>query len=333
MRLTTPRLEIEEGNAFEQDALDRKKFGVSLMNLVSRSDDALVIALNAPWGEGKTTFIKMWQGLLKENNVNSIYFDAFENDYVDDAFIAIASQIVSFIEMELSSTSSAKKNLKDLKKNAAKVGAQLLTWTVKLGIKAATLGVINASDIEALNDIKSDLAKDTSEVLSKYVQERIQSHKKNVQSIKSFKDTLSATADIIRQETGKPLIIIIDELDRCKPTYAVEIIEKIKHLFSVPNVVFILVMHKPQLEEAVKSVYGQGVNANIYLQKFINIECSLPKNIDPRNINDYRRYCNRLYQLHKLETWNDKPGLLNSVTALARHFDLSLRELEKCFTY
>jgi predicted KAP-like P-loop ATPase len=34
-------------------------------------------------------------------------------------------------------------------------------------------------------------------------------------------------------DEGKPLIIFIDELDRCRPLYAIECLERIKHIFGI----------------------------------------------------------------------------------------------------
>lgn len=81
MKLVTPSLVVEDIDGFKNDALQRKSFGEALSNLVSRSTDELVVSIDGKWGEGKTTFVKMWQGLLKENGVPSIYIDAFQNDY------------------------------------------------------------------------------------------------------------------------------------------------------------------------------------------------------------------------------------------------------------
>ena len=117
-----------------------------------------------------------------------------------------------------------------------------------------------------------------------------------------------------------------------KPTFAVEIIEKIKHLFSVENVVFLLVINKAQLEESIKSVYGQNIDAHTYLQKFINIEAKLPKHIGERYTNDFRKYTKRLLQLHEMQTWGDDRNIVDCIEPLANHFNLSLRQLEKVFT-
>jgi hypothetical protein len=332
MRLTTPPLTIDQQDSFKNDALDREQFGHSLLNLITRTKEELVICLDAPWGEGKTSFVQMWQGLLAKNQIRSIYFDAFSNDYIDDAFIAMVSEIVSLVENRFKEDSPAKKRLDEFKKKASNIGMQLLSWATKLGVKAATLGVIKDSDIEALIAIKDDLAKGTSGLISNFIEDRISAHNHEVQTAKSFRETLEKLAMDISENSGNPLIIIIDELDRCKPTYAIEVIEIIKHLFSVKNIVFMLVMHKQQLEEAIKCIYGQNIDATSYLQKFINIDCKLPKNREPDRLNDYKKYCTRLYDLHELNTWGDAADLLDCVAILARQFDLSLRQLEKCFT-
>lgn len=332
MRLTTPPIIIDQDNSFKNDALNRKGFSKSLMSLITRTKEELVICLDAPWGEGKTTFIKMWQGLLRENGIKSIYFDAFSNDYIDDAFTAIVGSIVNLIENELKTDFLTQQKLQQFKKKASKVGLQLLSWGTKLGVKAATLGVVKDSDIEELMEIKDDIAKDTSSVVTKFIEDRISSHHQEIQNVQEFKKTLFNLAENINGESGNPLVIIIDELDRCKPTYAVEIIERIKHLFSVKNIVFILAMHKHQMEEAIKCLYGINIDANSYLQKFINIDCRLPKNTEPQ-INDHKKYCKRLYGLHELETFGDESHLIDSLSSLARFFELSLRQLEKCFTY
>lgn len=93
MKLTVSPLEITEDEGFsEKDIFKRKEFGERLANLIENTDGELVIALDAPWGEGKSTFIKMWQGHLKkkDNGVHTIYFDAFANDHQSAPFLAIA---------------------------------------------------------------------------------------------------------------------------------------------------------------------------------------------------------------------------------------------------
>lgn len=330
MKLVTPALVVNENDAFINDALNRKSYGEALLNLVIRSSDELVVSLDGKWGEGKTTFVKMWQGLLSEANVPNIYIDAFSNDYIDDAFISVASAINSFAESNISKENHEKTT--ELKEKSKKLGIQLLSWSAKVGIKAATLGIIRDCDLEELKDIKDDLAKGPSGIIGDFIEERLSSHAKDVELIKSFRELLSVIPSKIKDNDNKPLVIIVDELDRCKPTFAVEIIEKIKHLFSVKNVVFVLVMHKAQLEESIRSVYGPNIDAHTYLQKFINLETTIPKITGQRYSNDLSKYSRKLLKIHELETWRDERNIIESIDPLANHFNLSLRQLEKVFT-
>lgn len=327
MKIVTPPLVIEENDSFQNDLFDRKSFGESLLNIVERSDDALVISLDGKWGEGKTTFVKMWQGLLNESSFPNIYIDAFANDYIDDAFISVASAITEFADKNIKSNKALE--FKEATKN---IGGKLLVWSAKIAVKAATLGAIKGAELDELNDIKDDLSKSTSNLISDFIGERLNSHAEDVELLTTFKEMLSDLPFQLENDNEKPLVIIIDELDRCKPTYAVEIIEKIKHLFSVENIVFLLVMNKKQLEEAVKSVYGNKMDAHEYLQKFISIETRIPKKLGDRHSNDLSKYCRRLVELHELETWGDDRIIVSCIEPFANHFNLSLRQLEKAFT-
>lgn len=322
-------LEVNESDGFANDILDRKEYGELILNLVINTHNPLVISLDGKWGEGKTTFIKMWQGLLNQSAVPNIYIDAFANDHVDDAFISIVSAITHYAEDKI-----PEENFKDLKEKAKKVGAKFLSWSVRMGAKAATLGIIKNEDINLLMDIQKDLSKSVSDSLGDIIDERISSHAKDIQSVESFKEFLSKLpAQLEKNEESKPLVIIIDELDRCKPNFAIEILEKIKHLFSVPNIVFLLVINSDQLEESIKSVYGQKIDAHAYLQKFISVELKLPKKVENYESNDIRSYASKLINSSRIKIIEDNSYiLLNLVSTIGNHFNLSLRDLEKVFT-
>ena len=236
---------------------------------------------------------------MAENNISSIYIDAFANDYADDAFIVIASAITEFVEKNIS-----KNNFKKVLKEKTKcVGIQLLSWSARVGIKAATLGIIKDADIDS-NSVpyqRRDCKRCVRMGRGDLIEERLKTHAEGRHIIQSFRGLLSTIpeelegtegkqlereddaimAGYIPEELegteGKQLVVILDELDRCKPTFAVDAVEKIKHLFSVPNVVFVLVMNKIQLEQSVRIVYGQELDAHTYLQKFINLETRIPK--------------------------------------------------------
>lgn len=346
MRITIPSLADKETLTFEEDILNRKPFAEMLTNLVQGGEESLVMSIDAQWGEGKTTFVKMWQSLLEEKGIPNVYVDAFENDYVDDAFVALVSAIFTYIdEQEL-----GPEKIDRLKENAAKVSKQLLSWTVGIIIKLVTMGVIRGN----LEDIEKELAKGFSGTVEKFLENRLSSHEQDKSSLQAFKEELANLPGLLaeRQQQDSPaettspqeippLVVIVDELDRCKPTFAVEIIERVKHLFSVKNVVFVLVMNTRQLEESVKAVYGQTINAHTYLQKFIKVETRLPKATIPKDESSkhrsdgFTKYCEHLFKAHELsqEIQNQSRILLTQhLPDIARNCDLSLREMENVFT-
>jgi len=104
----------------------------SLLNMIKNANDELVIALDAPWGEGKTTFVKMWRGYLANNNIKSIYFDAFKNDYQKDPFFAVSSQIYQLIEPQ------DEKEKNEYKKRAVSALKTIGRAGLRIGIKALT---------------------------------------------------------------------------------------------------------------------------------------------------------------------------------------------------
>ena len=332
MKLVIQPLKVELEDGFKNDIFGRGSFGQSLCDLVINSSDPLVIAVDGAWGEGKTTFIKMWQGLLEDSKVPNIYIDAFANDYVNDPFVAVVSPIIDFSESHI----DKKNDYKNLMKVVKKAGKVLFPIGLK-AMAASTSGIVNITvdDLQQLKDGKKVL----SDPFEKLLEERIGNYKEDAQIIESFRGLLSELPQKLKDNKDKPLVIIIDELDRCRPTFAVELLERIKHLFSVENIKFLLVINKTQLEISIKSIYGSKVDAYTYLQKFINVEADLPKNTEqdsntPTNSTDISKYVEELFKLHELETvlGTEKQDFLDSVKLLANHFNLSLRQLEKVFT-
>jgi hypothetical protein len=93
-------------------------------------------------------------------------------------------------------------------------------------------------------------------------------------------DTEQPEGETVKPEPQK-LVIVIDELDRCRPDYALALLEIIKHFFAVPHVHFVLDVNLHELENSVKVRYGAEINAGLYLQKFVTLTMALPnKSVD-----------------------------------------------------
>lgn len=306
---------------FGPDLFGRKNFGIALANIVKNSADPLVISLDGNWGEGKSTFVKTWQKILNKEKVPNIYIDAFASDYVDDAFMVVAGAITDYV-----STHAPAKKSKEFIDKAKNVGAHVLSLSAKIGIRAISAGVVKETDLQDFAKIGEDISKDISSSAEKYIKDRLTNHKTERQSIEHFRSFLSTIPSSLKEPSESPLTVIIDELDRCRPSFAVEMLEKIKHLFSVPNVNFLLVINKTQLQESIKSTYGANINAHTYLQKFITIEATLPKK--KGRDGDIEKYCKHLVDQYELKAgeW------VEYFTALGTQLNCSLRELERVFS-
>src|SRR6185437_6425840 len=112
----------------------------------------------------------------------------------------------------------------------------------------------------------------------------LDSHAADRETFKRFREALNGLAEELASlpddangggETQKPLVFVIDELDRCRPPFALELLEKIKHFFSVPRVVFVLVSSLSQLEAAARFAYGD-IDALTYLEKFFHLRLLFP---------------------------------------------------------
>ena len=325
MKLLVPPLKIHENDGFRPDIdiFNRKAYGESLFNLINNTEDELVLALDAPWGEGKSTFIKMWRGLLAENKVANIYFDAFENDYQQDPLLAISSQLYALIDKKDDSTQA------EFKKKALSALKVIGRASLRVGIKALTAGVLDETILEQTDNIE-DASDEASDLIDNFIAKQLTKSEENSKSLLAFKEYLSTLGE--KLGAGKNLVFIIDELDRCKPKFSLAILESIKHLFSVPHITFVLVMNRTQLEEAVKCEYGAGVDASRYLQKFVSGWTSLPKpNYDHQSLgNGYVRSCLKAMNFEvKTQAQHDAIGYIEE---LVNHYNLSLREVEKTLT-
>ncbi len=118
-------------------------------------------------------------------------------------------------------------------------------------------------------------------------------------------------------ETKQPLVFIIDELDRCRPTFAVELLERVKHIFDVPNLVFVFGINRDELCKSLQSVYGD-ITAEVYVRRFFDFEFILPDG-------DSIEFCKHLFD--KFGLGDDSPS---GIPELWSYFGLSLRDMDYC---
>ncbi len=336
MRIFPPAIEIGDTEGFtpEKDIFKRGDFGKGLANLLRIADDPMVVVLDGAWGSGKTTFIKMLAGQLRQKGHPVIYFDAFANDFVDDAFLAIAGQVIGLSQNLKKEKTPAHKKFLD---KAARAGRTIIRTGTKIGVKAATLGALDAADISELASVAKDIAEETSSKADEYIRQLLSEQAADRENIEGFRKALSelATTLVIKsnksdEESSKPpqLIFIVDELDRCKPNFALELLEKIKHVFSVSGIHFILVTHLAQLENSVRYNYGTDIDAPTYLQKFYNLIVHLPGD----GKYEHERVIGKFFAYLKPLLAHDNDAV-NFIAMVAEARGLTLRPIERMAVY
>ena len=266
-RIQPQPIKIPEDNPFQYDLLDRKEAVETLTRLVGANQGPCVLAVDAPWGAGKTTFLKMWAQYLRNQQFPVVEFNAWETDFSDDPFVALCAELTrGFGEEEGGELSGM---IKDFKKTAVKV----IKHVGSNAVKKIT------ADLVVLDELSAKLNEQAVETAT---EERLTKHQQAQAVIEEFKEKLEDMARALNKRTDqadvgsqKSLVVMIDELDRCRPSYAVELLETAKHLFDVDQIVFVLAVNREQLAHAVRALYGAGFNAKGYLRRFFDVDIRL----------------------------------------------------------
>ncbi|WP_294209668.1 P-loop NTPase fold protein [uncultured Chryseobacterium sp.] len=306
--------EIDLEQPFKNCKLGREEYSSVLTNIIESYSDGFVLAINSKWGTGKTTFVKMWQQQLKNEEFETIYFNAWENDFEDNPLTALIGELQTI-------TNSNDNKFKKIVKSAAKISKNI--------VPAIAKAILNKYlDAEIITEAIGESVKTAGEIFEEEVNEYAERKK----SISDFRTDLEK---FIRQETpDKPLIFIIDELDRCRPNYAVSLLEQVKHFFNVKNIIFILSIDKEQLGNAICGVYGsEKIDSTEYLKRFIDIEYSIPEPSSGKYFEylysyfDFDSFFNSTERMRYNDFLYDKENFNSICKILYRH--CSLRQLEK----
>lgn len=237
-----------------------------------------VLNVDAGWGGGKTFFMSRLAQELRQRDIAATEIDAWQDDHAEDPILSLMSGIEATINPLVRGRKALQSTYKTVRKtsltiaSAAAKGAakQLLHKIVGESAKAIT------DEIEALKDTisektQSDLEQLGEKAIDKSAEALLEGFEEGKKSIKYFKEQLAKLIEQIREGTPNwALFVLIDELDRCRPTHAIALLERIKHLFDVDNVVFVIATDTNQLSESVKAVYGAGFDGKKYLTRFFD---------------------------------------------------------------
>jgi len=250
------------------DTLKRNTDVFAFADVLNSIEDSCSIAIDGSWGSGKTFFVNQVKLFLDANNCFitsmteheqgaiisewkrlhgncepayqphvSVYYDAWENDNDEDPILSLVYTLLKNTDVDFSIPQNV---------DIAKTAASILEFFTDKNWPALIDGFRSEAPLDKLRKAKT-IEKE----------------------IKLFLDKLL-------EERGNRLVVFVDELDRCKPSYAVRLLERIKHYFNNDRATFVFSINTKELQHTIKRYYGDEFDACRYLDRFFDIRMSLP---------------------------------------------------------
>lgn len=238
-----------------RDEYKRKPIAETVLTGCKNEAPMFPLMVTGDWGTGKSEFAEKLCNLTNESSeqVAAVYVDAYKSDYQDDPLISLSAAILEVLP-------------EDQKEEVKKKLIPVLKALGKTGLKGLVSYVMKKDADIVAEEFEKDLKKTADTFIDSILTEKAKAN-----------SYLEALREVLEQATvDKKILICIDELDRCKPTFAVNMIEMVKHVFDANNVCFVLIVNRVQLEAALKSHYGNYVDTKRYLDKFVRFSITLP---------------------------------------------------------
>ena len=309
--LTPVALKPKAGSPWDDDALQRQGIASELNSLVAdlaNGEDSATIALDGGYGTGKTFVLERWVQAMQDQRRVAVYYNAWENDSDDDP-------LVSLIEA-LASDARTKK-------------WRQAAWKT---LNEAVDGIVRKfTGVDAGNVRKALTGGQAGGLLDAAAARRTSRQK--------LKELLTKLVEATRKEEEFGVVVVIDELDRCRPTFAIELLERVKHVLNVPGLVFVFGVNMIALRETVKAVYGD-IEAHQYLLRMFTTTWHMPPTValHGREEEDRaRNYVKYLVDRHGLRAFCRRNSLLAAelsraeslLSILAASSRVTPREMER----
>ncbi len=307
--------EINPEKVWDDDAFQTlEQYADFLTNALTANTENFVLNVNGSWGTGKSFFVERWAEALRQQKHPVVEFNAWENDSAEDPLAPLIAAILDQ-QKELLPAPMAKK----IKENCGKfllAGGGLI---VRAGLKQ----LVGDKGVDEVNDLlSSGTENELIKLAGNYVDEQLVKQKAS----DGLKNVLGEFVKRIESDDDHnlPIFIFIDELDRCRPTFAIELLERVKHLLHIDGIKFIISTDTKQLTHSIKAVYGHDFDAYTYLQRFFDETFTLP-NPDPHQFSELLFKNFDLDQNWKTQ-WIVKDSPTYTFGKLSLHLGLTLRQ-------
>ena len=241
MSFRPPELVIDPDDPFKKDTLARKPQVEALCGVIETDERPLVVAVDGKFGSGKSTFLAMCaahlrqEARLRRQEAAVAEFNAWQHSHTKNPLIDLISALIRQVPQS-----------ERLKRVAAGIG-----WGV---VSAVSQGAINRQNFQQA---------DTESLFKLW------------HDIEEQRQAFHHELEGVVQEAGGPLVVFLDELDRCMPQQALDYLNIVRHLFDVPGVAVVIGVNQEELGHRVRQLYGKRCNADIYLQRFWDLTMPL----------------------------------------------------------
>lgn len=305
-----------------RDDFNRVGIADNLIKLLISPVDISPMVIDGDWGTGKTEFCqKLINKFTAEHeNYQLVYVDAFQADHADDPLMTILAEVAALIPEG------------EKKEGFMQKAIPVARYGIKTALKAVVSHVLKQEAGEITDGVEEHLQDAANKAIDASVAAVLKDHEKAKQNLIALQTTLAELAN------ESPIVIFIDELDRCRPDFAVHMLEVIKHTFDVENVKFVLVTNTRQLRAAINHSYGSTVDAQRYLDKFLKFSIKLPTEVYGRSgyyedellasVEHFLKLMSSSTVLSDTDLNDPNKALFRYVSHLIQVNELSLREVE-----
>ncbi len=308
----------KQSRTFEEDDLfDRKPYAKFLEKLIlnsgqyHRDDDmkAYTIAVDSPWGTGKSVFLEKFENMLQKDcpkTIRVVHYNAWQNDFWKNAFEPFADAV---FRSEWFWKQLADETLDDASK-------YLLSAVKNVGMAFLKTQLSKVLDIGYMEKAGKDFGSALTEEIDQTPNSVGKEYRDYTENLRQLQDAME---EFLKEKLpGGKLVIIIDELDRCRPTFAIDTLEILKHIMDVQNVVYVLALDVRQLGAAIKQVYGADTDATEYLMRFFSYYSRMPEM-------ETKYLVHKMFETVGVELEYDAKDVL---TAIAEKLMLTARDFE-----
>ncbi len=252
------------------DVLSREEFVKKVTTIIgsySNQKQSCTFSIDGKWGCGKSFVLDMISEKLKdvqsEETVDNKYliikYNCWKYDYYSEPLIAIVTSMLDSIDQSKNIISA---DTKSKIRRAFSAFSSVALNLANNAIKEKTGIDIN----ETINDAEEKL-RNTKEDIEK---------KTEYNEYFSFDKELSKLQEALNDITQNcTVILLVDEIDRCLPQYAIQVLERLHHLTEkIDNMITIIATDRKRLDASITSIYG-NISTNDYLKKIIDFSVHL----------------------------------------------------------